>query len=166
MGHKVTVYEKQTKLGGMMRYGIPSYRFPREKLDAEINSILSLGIEVHTGVKVGQDVTFDQLRKEHDCLYISIGAHPDKKTGIEGEDSEGVISAVEMLRRIGDEEMPDFTGQNAAVIGGNVAMDVPHSAIRLGAAKVTCVYRRRQEDMTAQQEEVEGTIAEGEVLTL
>ena len=69
----------------MMRYGIPSYRFPREKLDAEINSILSLGIEVHTGVKVGQDVTFDQLRKEHDFLYISIGAHPDKKTGIEGE---------------------------------------------------------------------------------
>ena len=168
MGHKVTVYEQQTKLGGMMRYGIPSYRFPREKLDAEIDSILSLGIEVKTGVKVGQDVTFDQLRKEHDCLYISIGAHTDKKTGIEGEDSQGVISAVEMLRRIGDEEMPDFTGQNVAVIGGgNVAMDVTRSAIRLGAAKVTCVYRRRQEDMTAQQEEVEGAIAEGaEVLTL
>ena len=168
MGHKVTVYEQQTKLGGMMRYGIPSYRFPREKLDAEIDSILSLGIEVKTGVKVGQDVTFDQLRKEHDCLYISIGAHTDKKTGIEGEDSQGVISAVEMLRRIGDEEMPDFTGQNVAVIGGgNVAMDVTRSAIRLGAAKVTCVYRRRQEDMTAQHEEVEGAIAEGaEVLTL
>ena len=86
MGHKVTVYEQQSKLGGMMRYGIPSYRFPREKLDAEIASILSLGIEVHTGVKVGQDVTFDQLKKEHDCVYISIGAHTDKKTGIEGED--------------------------------------------------------------------------------
>ena len=168
MGHKVTVYEQQSKLGGMMRYGIPSYRFPREKLDAEINSILSLGIEVHTGVKVGQDVTFDQLKKEHDCVYISIGAHTDKKTGIEGEDSDGVMSAVELLRRIGDDEMPDFTGQNVAVIGGgNVAMDVTRSAIRLGAAKVTCVYRRRQEDMTAQQEEVEGAIAEGaEVLTL
>ena len=168
MGHEVTVYEKRRQLGGMLRYGIPSYRFPREKLDAEIDSILSLGIEVKTGVKVGQDVTFDQLRKEHDCLYISIGAHTDKKTGIEGEDSQGVISAVEMLRRIGDEEMPDFTGQNVAVIGGgNVAMDVTRSAIRLGAAKVTCVYRRRQEDMTAQQEEVEGAIAEGaEVLTL
>ena len=93
MGHKVTVYEQQSKLGGMMRYGIPSYRFPREKLDAEIASILSLGIEVHTGVKVGQDVTFDQLKKEHDCVYISIGAHTDKKTGIEGEDSAGVMSA-------------------------------------------------------------------------
>ena len=168
MGHKVVIFEERHQLGGMLRYGIPSYRFPREKLDAEIDSILSLGIEVKTGVKVGQDVTFDQLRKEHDCLYISIGAHTDKKTGIEGEDSQGVISAVEMLRRIGDEEMPDFTGQNVAVIGGgNVAMDVTRSAIRLGAAKVTCVYRRRQEDMTAQQEEVEGAIAEGaEVLTL
>ncbi len=168
MGHKVTVYEKQKKLGGMMRYGIPSYRFPREKLDEEIASILSLGIEVHTGVNVGTDITFDQLKQEYDCLYLSIGAQTDKKTGIEGEDSYGVISAVEMLRRIGDEEMPDFTGQNVVVIGGgNVAMDVTRSAIRLGAAKVTCVYRRRQEDMTAQNEEVEGAIAEGaEVLTL
>ena len=117
---------------------------------------------------MGTDITFDALKQEYDCLYLSIGAHTDKKTGIEGEDSEGVISAVELLRGIGDDEMPDFTGQNVAVIGGgNVAMDVTRSAIRLGAAKVTCVYRRRQEDMTAQQEEVEGAIAEGaEVLTL
>ena len=168
MGHKVTVYEKQKHLGGMMRYGIPSYRLPRQKLDDEIASILSLGIEVHTEVDVGTDITFDALKQEYDCLYLSIGAHTDKKTGIEGEDSEGVISAVELLRGIGDDEMPDFTGQNVAVIGGgNVAMDVTRSAIRLGAAKVTCVYRRRQEDMTAQQEEGEGAIAEGaEVLTL
>ena len=168
MGHKVTVYEKQKALGGMMRYGIPSYRFPREKLDGEIASILSLGIEVHTGVDVGTDVSFDELKQEYDCLYLSIGAHTDKKTGIEGEDSLGVVSAVELLRHIGDNEMPDFTGQNVAVIGGgNVAMDVTRSAIRLGAEKVTCVYRRRQEDMTAQAEEVEGAIAEGaEVMTL
>ena len=168
MGHKVTVYERQKQLGGMMRYGIPSYRFPREKLDSEIASILSLGIEVHTGVNVGTDVSFDELKQQYDCLYLSIGAHTDKKTGIEGEDSLGVVSAVELLRHIGDNEMPDFTGQNVVVIGGgNVAMDVTRSAIRLGAEKVTCVYRRRQEDMTAQQEEVEGAIAEGaEVLTL
>ncbi|WP_295735820.1 NAD(P)-binding protein [uncultured Oscillibacter sp.] len=168
MGHKVTVYEKQKQLGGMMRYGIPSYRFPREKLDAEIASILSLGIEVHTGVNVGTDVSFDELKQEYDCLYLSIGAHTDKKTGIPGEDSLGVVSAVELLRHIGDNEMPDFTGQNVVVIGGgNVAMDVTRSAIRLGAEKVTCVYRRRQEDMTAQMEEVEGSVAEGaEVLTL
>ncbi len=168
MGHKVTVYEKQKHLGGMMRYGIPSYRLPREKLDGEIASILSLGIEVHTEINVGTDISFDQLKQEYDCLYLSIGAHTDKKTGIEGEDSAGVISAVELLRHIGDDEMPDFTGQKVVVIGGgNVAMDVTRSAIRLGAEKVTCVYRRRQEDMTAQAEEVEGAVAEGaEILTL
>lgn len=168
MGHHVAVFEKRQKLGGMMRYGIPSYRFPRELLDAEIESILSLGIEVHTGIKVGNEVSFDELKANYDCLYISIGAHTDKKVGIEGEDSVGVISAVQMLGQIGDDEMPDFTDQNVVVVGGgNVAMDVTRSAIRLGAKKVTCVYRRRQDDMTAQSEEVEGAIAEGaEVLTL
>ena len=168
MGHKVTVYERQSQLGGMMRYGIPSYRFPRELLDQEIASILSLGIEVHTGVNVGTDCSFDELKKQYDCIYLSIGAHTDKKTGIEGENSKGVVSAVEMLRRIGDNEMPDFTGQHVVVIGGgNVAMDVTRSSIRLGAKKVTCVYRRRQEDMTALPEEVEGAVAEGaELLTL
>ena len=168
MGHKVTVFEKRKQLGGMLRYGIPSYRFPREKLDAEIASILSLGIEVHTGVDVGSDITFDELRENYDCLYLAIGAHIDKKTGIEGEDSRGVISAVELLRGIGDGELPDFTGKHILVIGGgNVAMDVTRSAIRLGAAKVSCVYRRRKEDMTALPEEAEGAIAEGaELLTL
>ena len=168
MGHKVTVYEKRRQLGGMMRYGIPSYRFPREKLDGEIRSILSLGIEVHTEVDIGGDLTLEQLRGQYDALYLSIGAHTDKKVGIEGEDAIGVMSAVDMLRHIGDNEMPDFTGMNVAVIGGgNVAMDVTRSAIRLGARRVTCVYRRRQEDMTAQIEEVEGAIAEGaELLTL
>jgi len=168
MGHKVTVFEKQKLLGGMLRYGIPSYRFPREKLDAEIASILSLGIEVHAGVDVGTEPSLDDLRKQFDCLYLSVGAHTDKKTGIPGEDSHGVVSAVEMLRHIGDGELPDFTGMNVVVIGGgNVAMDVTRSAIRLGAKKVSCVYRRRQADMTAQPEEIEGAIAEGaEVLTL
>ena len=168
MGHKVTVYEKRKRLGGMMRYGIPSYRLPREKLDQEIQSILSLGIEVHTGISVGQDVSLEELKREYDSLYLSIGAQTDKKTGIPGEDSAGVISAVELLRRIGDEELPDFTGQEVAVIGGgNVAMDVTRSAIRLGAKKVSCVYRRRLEDMTAQMEEVEGAVAEGaEILAL
>lgn len=168
MGHKVTVYEKRKQLGGMMRYGIPSYRFPREILDNEINSILSLGIDVKTEVDVGADLSFEDLKKKYDCIYLSIGAHTDKKTGIEGEDSKGVISAVEMLREIGDNHMPDFTGKKVVVIGGgNVAMDVTRSAIRFGAERVTCVYRRRQADMTAQPEEVEGAIAEGaELLTL
>jgi len=168
MGHKVTIYEKRKRLGGMMRYGIPSYRLPRAKLDAEIESILSLGIDVHTEVNIGTDITFEELKQNYDCLYLSIGAQTDKKTGIEGENSHGVVSAVELLRHIGDDELPDFTDQNIVVIGGgNVAMDVTRSAIRLGAKKVSCVYRRRQDDMTAQWEEVEGAVAEGaELLTL
>ena len=168
MGHQVTVYEKQKKLGGMLRYGIPSYRFPREKLDAEIASILSTGIEVRLETTIGEDISYNDLRKQYDALYLAIGAQTDKKTGIPGEDSEGVISAVELLRGIGDDIMPDFTGKKVVVIGGgNVAMDVTRSAIRLGAEKVSCVYRRRQADMTALAEEVEGALAEGaELLTL
>ena len=168
MGHSVTVYEKRKALGGMLRYGIPDYRFPRTLLDAEIASILSLGIEVHTDINVGTDVTLDQLKQEYDCLYLAIGAHTDKKTGIEGENSRGVVSAVELLRGIGDGEKPDFTGKRVVVIGGgNVAMDVTRSSIRLGAEKVTCVYRRRVEDMTALPDEVTGAMAEGaELLTL
>ena len=162
MGHEVTVYEKRRQLGGMLRYGIPSYRFPREKLDQEIASILSLGITVYTQVDVGSDISFEELRRQYDSVYISIGAHTDKKTGIPGEESRGVISAVEMLRSIGDNELPDFTGKQVVVIGGgNVAMDVTRSAVRLGAEKVSCVYRRRQVDMTALPEEVEGAVAEG-----
>ena len=162
MGHKVTVYDMHKKLGGMMRYGIPSYRYPREKLDGEIASILSLGIEAHTETKIGVDISFEELKNKYDAVYVAIGAHTDKKVGIEGEDAKNVISAVEMLRNIGNGEMPDFAGKNVAVIGGgNVAMDCTRSAVRLGAKTVTCVYRRRQEDMTAQAEEVEGAIAEG-----
>ena len=168
MGHGVTVYEEREQLGGMLRYGIPSYRFPREKLDAEIESILSLGIEVHSGVTVGRDIWLEKLEQEYDCIYIAIGAHQDKKTGIPGENSKNVISAVEMLRSIGDNEMPDFTGKQVVVIGGgNVAMDVTRSSIRLGADKVTCVYRRRQADMTALPDEITGALAEGaELMTL
>ena len=168
MGHRVTVFEQRSKLGGMLRYGIPSYRFPREILDKEIESILSTGIEVKTGITVGSDVSFDELKNKYDALYIAIGAHTDKKTGIEGENSEGVMSAVEMLRAIGDDSLPDFTGKEIVVIGGgNVAMDVCRSSVRLGAKKVSCVYRRRQADMTALPEEVEGAIAEGvELVTL
>ena len=168
MGHKVTVFEERDKLGGMLRYGIPSYRFPRHLLDEEIESILSLGIEAHTNVTVGRDISVEELQKEYDCLYIAIGAHQDKKVGIPGEDSRHVLSAVEMLRAIGDDVMPDFTGKRVVVIGGgNVAMDVTRSSIRLGAEKVTCVYRRRVEDMTALPDEVTGAMAEGaELLTL
>lgn len=163
MGHKVTIFEQRKKLGGMLRYGIPNYRFPRKKLDEEIDSILSTGIEVKKNISVGKDISFDDITKEYDATYISIGAHADKKIGIEGEDAKsGITSAVEMLRAIGDGDMPDYTGKKVIVIGGgNVAMDVARSSIRLGASKVSIVYRRRKADMTALEEEVEGAEAEG-----
>ncbi len=163
MGHKVTIFEQRKQLGGMLRYGIPNYRFPRKKLDEEIDSILSTGIEVKKNISVGKDISFDDITKEYDATYISIGAHADKKIGIEGEDAKsGITSAVEMLRAIGDGDMPDYTGKKVIVIGGgNVAMDVARSSIRLGARKVSIVYRRRKADMTALEEEVEGAEAEG-----
>ena len=124
MGHKVTVFEKRKRLGGMLRYGIPRYRLPDSYLDADIDCILSTGVEVKYGVRIGKDYTIDQLRSEYDCVYLAIGAHIDKKLGIEGEDSEGVISAIEFLGGIGDGNVPDFTGTNVVIVGGgNVAMD-------------------------------------------
>lgn len=168
MGHSVTVYEKQPHLGGMLRYGIPSYRLPRERLGEDIEAILSTGVDVKTGVDIGKDISVAGLAKDYDAVYIAIGAHSDKKVGIEGENSRGVISAVDMLRSIGNGNNPDFLGKTVAVIGGgNVAMDVARSSVRLGAKKVAVVYRRRQEDMTALPEEVQGAANEGcEILSL
>ncbi|HJD30229.1 MAG TPA: FAD-dependent oxidoreductase [Candidatus Blautia avicola] len=162
MGHQVTIFEQRKKLGGMLRYGIPNYRLPREELDREISHLLSLGIHVKTEVTVGEDPNIADLREEYDAVYIAIGAHIDRKIGIEGEEAQGVISAVELLREIGDDEMPDFTGKEIVVIGGgNVAMDVARSAVRLGAKRVRIAYRRRRVDMTAMEEEIEGAIEEG-----
>ena len=168
MGHKVVIYEKRSKLGGMLRYGIPNYRLPRERLDEDIEAILSTGVEVKTNINVGSDINMLDLKDKYDALYIAIGAHTDKKIGIKGEESKGVISAVEMLRAIGENNPPDFNLKTVVVIGGgNVAMDVTRSAIRLGAKKVCNVYRRRKRDMTALPDEVGGAIAEGcEMLTL
>lgn len=165
MGHHAVVFEEAAKLGGMLRYGIPNYRFPRERLEEDINAILSTGVEVHLKTKIGNgegELPFEKLREEYDAVYIAIGAHTDKKIGIEGEDSKGVISAVEMLKNIGDDKLPDFKDKTVIVIGGgNVAMDCARSAVRLGAKKVGIAYRRRKEDMTALPEEVEGAVAEG-----
>ena len=159
MGHDVTVYEQRKKLGGMLRYGIPAYRLPREILDHEIEGLMKTGFKVETNISIGKDISLAQLKKDFDAVYVSIGAHTDKKLGIPGEDAEGVISAVEMLRNIGDDQYPDFSGQEVVVVGGgNVAMDVARSAVRLGAKTVKVAYRRRRVDMTALPEEVEGAI--------
>lgn len=168
MGHKVTIYESKSKLGGMLRYGIPMYRLPDEYLDRDIDVILSLGAEVHLNTYIGKDITLDELKNKFDSVYISIGAHSDKKLGIPGEDARGVISAVELLRSVGEGCAPDFTGKNVIIVGGgNVAMDATRTSMRLGAKSVKCVYRRRIPDMTALPEEIEGAMAEGcEMVTL
>jgi NADPH-dependent glutamate synthase beta subunit-like oxidoreductase len=161
MGHAVTVFESREKPGGMLRYGIPNYRFPRAILDAEVESILSLGIDLKCNVKVGEDISVEDLREGYDALYLAIGAHGDKKVNFPGEDAEGVIPAVRMLRAIGSGNPPDFSGKKVCVIGGgNVAMDAARSATRLGADRVTIVYRRRITDMTALPAEVTGAIAD------
>lgn len=168
MGHHAVVYEQRHKLGGMLRYGIPDYRLPPEVLDKDIQYILDTGVEVKLDTPVGQDITIDQLKAEYDAVYISIGAHDDKKLGIEGEGSRNVVSAIQMLRGVGEGDIPDLAGKRVCVIGGgNVAMDATRTSLRLGAAHVTCVYRRRVDDMTALPEEIEEAQAEGaEMLTL
>jgi NADPH-dependent glutamate synthase beta subunit-like oxidoreductase len=168
MGHRVTVFERRKKLGGMLRYGIPAYRFPRELLDRDIDAILSTGVEAKTNCDFGTDIQFEDIVKSYDAVYISVGAHTYTCARVPGEEAENVLSAVQLLRCIGDDERPDFTGKTVCVIGGgNVAMDVTRTSLRLGAENVYCIYRRRQIDMTAATEEVEGALAEGaELVTL
>ncbi len=168
MGHQVTVFEMLPELGGMLRYGIPNYRLPKERLDEDINAILKTGVEVKYGLRIGKDMTIQSLREEYDAVLITIGASTDKKLGIEGEQSDGVLSAVQFLRDVGKNQNPDLTGQEVAVVGGgNVSMDAVRTARRLGAKKVTILYRRRVADMTALPGEIEGAVSEGiELMTL
>lgn len=162
MGHQTTVYEMLPKLGGMLRYGIPNYRLPKERLEEDVNAILKTGVQVKYGNKIGKDITIQELRKEYDAVLITIGASTDKKLGLEGEDSEGVMSAVQFLRNIGKNIITDLTGKEVAVVGGgNVSMDAVRTAKRLGAKKVSIVYRRRMADMTALPGEINGAVAEG-----
>lgn len=162
MGHKVMVFEAARALGGMMRYGIPAYRFPRERLDEDIRAILSVG-----NIEVKYETTVDakmmaEISDSFDAVYVAIGAQAGKKLKLDGADARGVSSAVDLLRKIGDGEYPDYSGKKVVVIGGgNVAMDCARTSVRAGAAEVTVAYRRRQSDMTALVEEVESAIAEG-----
>ena len=162
MGHQTTVYEMLPKLGGMLRYGIPNYRLPKERLEEDINAILKTGVEVKYGLKIGKDINIQELRKEYDAVLITIGASKDKKLELDGEDADGILSAVQFLRNVGKNEIMDLTGKKVAVIGGgNVSMDAVRTAKRLGAEKVSIVYRRRVADMTALPGEIEGAVAEG-----
>jgi NADPH-dependent glutamate synthase beta subunit-like oxidoreductase len=169
MGHAVTVFESHKKLGGMMRYGIPAYRFPRKRLDEDINAILGVGnINVEYEVNVDADM-MSQIAQEYDAVYVAIGAQGGKGLKIDNIDAEGVSSAVDLLGKIGDEEwLPDFSGKKVVIVGGgNVAMDCCRTAVRAGAESVSCVYRRRVADMTALQTEIESAMQEGvEMVTL
>ena len=162
MGHQTTVFEMLPKLGGMLRYGIPNYRLPKERLDDDIRAILKTGVQVKNGLKIGQDITIQELRQQYDVVLITIGASTDKKLGLENEDADGILSAVQFLRNVGKNQIMDLTGKEVAVIGGgNVSMDAVRTAKRLGAKKVSIVYRRRVADMTALPGEIEGAVAEG-----
>lgn len=165
LGHDVDVYESRHQLGGMLRYGIPKYRFPRERLDEDINSILGVGgINVTTDYLV-DDSNFNEIRNSHDATFIGIGAHVGKNLRIDNANAKGVSSAVDLLRKIGDGDYPDFTGKRVGIIGGgNVAMDCCRTSVRANAEKVYCFYRRREEDMTANLEEIEGAKEEGVVV--
>ncbi|MBD5444544.1 MAG: FAD-dependent oxidoreductase [Lachnospiraceae bacterium] len=162
MGHQTTVFEMLPELGGMLRYGIPNYRLPKNRLDEDIKSILKTGVEVKHGLKIGKDITIKDLRDQYDAVLITIGASTDKKLGLEGENADGILSAVQFLRNVGKNEIMDLTGKEVAVIGGgNVSMDAVRTAKRLGAKKVSIVYRRRVDDMTALRGEIDGAVAEG-----
>ena len=168
MGHQVTVYEMLPKLGGMLRYGIPNYRLPKERLDDDIQAILDTGVKVDCGKAIGKDYSIVDLKEKYDAVLITIGASTDKKLGLEGEDAKGVVSAVQFLRDVGHGTQESLEGKEVAVIGGgNVSMDAVRTSVRLGAKKVSIVYRRRVADMTALPDEISGAEAEGvEIKTL
>lgn len=162
MGHRVTVFEARSQLGGMLRYGIPAYRFPRERLNEDIRGIMGAGtITANCDCPIGAH-EMEEIAAEFHAVYVAIGAQGGKTLRMDNADAEGVFSAVDLLGRIGDGDYPDFTGKRVVVVGGgNVAMDCARTSVRAGAAEVTVVYRRRKEDMTALPAEVESAIAEG-----
>ncbi len=169
MGHQVVIFESRGKLGGMLRYGIPNYRFPKNRLDEDIHAILSVGnIEVKLNTKIGRDFAMAEIHDEYDAVYVAIGAQAGKNLRIDNNDAEGVFSAVDLLGQIGEGQIPDYSGKKVVVIGGgNVAMDCARTAVRAKADVVTIVYRRRKDDMTALDTEIEGAVMEGvELMTL
>ena len=161
-GYKVTVFEKEDKLGGMLTLGIPSFRLEKDIVEAEIDILKEMGVEFKTGVEVGKDITLDDLRKDgYEGFYLAIGAQGGRKLGIEGENADGVITGVEFLRNVNlgkDVKLP----KRAIVIGGgNVAIDVARTASRTGATDVKMFCLESREEMPALVEEIEETLEEG-----
>ena len=161
-GYPVTVFEKEEKLGGMLTLGIPSFRLDKDVVNAEIDILKELGVEFKCGVEVGKDVTLDQLRAEgYKAFYLGIGASKGAAIGCTGDNLPGVLTGVDFLRdvNLGKEVS---VGKAVAVIGGgNVAIDVARTAVRLGAEDVSIIYRRGRDEMPADAEEVAEAEAEG-----
>ncbi len=161
MGHDVTIYEGMPKLGGMLRYGIPEYRLPKEVLDEEIALIEKMGVTMIPNTRVGTDITFDAIRRDNDAVCIGIGAWLSTGVRCKGEDAKGVIGGIDFLRRVVRNETIDL-GENVAIVGGgNTAMDACRTAVRLGAKKVYNIYRRTKEEMPADMVEIEEAEEEG-----
>ena len=161
-GYPVTVYEKEQMLGGMLTMGIPSFRLDKAVVNAEIDILRELGVQFKTGVEVGKDVTLEQLRAEgFKAFYLGIGASKGSSLNCPGEELPGVYTGIDFLRRVNLGEKPEI-GSNVAVIGGgNVAIDVARSAVRLGAENVTIIYRRGRDEMPAADDEIAEAEEEG-----
>ncbi len=160
-GYSVTIYDKQPKLGGMLRYGIPEYRLPQAILDKEINYLLAHGIEAKNNVKIGTDITLSQLRKENDAVYVAVGAWTAKPMGIENENHSSILSGIKFLEQVKRDGPPKLEGTVVVIGGGNTAIDAARTALRCGAKKVAILYRRTRNEMPADHDEVEDAIAEG-----
>jgi NADH-quinone oxidoreductase subunit F len=165
-GYKVTVFEELNKAGGMLVWGIPAYRLPRNILEGEIDDIRALGVEIKLNTRVGKDVTFSKLEKEFDFIYLATGAHKSQKMGVTGEDIKNVFGGVEFLRDFNNNEDKWFKGEKslgkkvAVIGGGNSAIDAARVALRLGS-DVTILYRRLKQDMPAAEEEIKAAEEEG-----
>ncbi|MEG1633529.1 MAG: FAD-dependent oxidoreductase [Oscillospiraceae bacterium] len=161
-GYPVTVFEKQNTLGGMLTMGIPSFRLEKDVVEAEIDILKTMGVEFKTGVEVGRDVTLDSLRAEgYKAFFVAIGAWKSTPIGCAGDKLKGVFSGIEFLRQVNTGKKPSVGKSVAVVGGGNVAIDVARSAVRLGASSVTVLYRRTREEMPADAEELAEAEAEG-----
>lgn len=164
MGHKVVLYDEHEMLGGMLRYGIPEYRLPKDKLDEDIEAILNSGdIEVHVNTKIGRDIKIEDIREKYDAVYLGLGAQIGNRMPVENCDAKNVIPAADFLQQIAAGDKPELTGKNVVLIGGgNVSMDAARTAVRLGAKTVN-VFTRKRDDYTALESEIESAKEEGVV---
>jgi NADPH-dependent glutamate synthase beta subunit-like oxidoreductase len=164
-GYRVTIYEGRDKAGGMLRFGIPDYRLPPGILDAEIERILALGVELRLDTLVGRDVAMEELRTRHPVIYLGIGAQSGRALGVPGEEGTSVWTGTDYLARVNCGERIDLGERVVVVGGGNTAIDAARTARRAGA-EVTILYRRSRTEMPAIEEEVEDALEEGVALEL